>query len=131
MLKSTCLLSQRTSFMSEDPAVPGRGKLPSSSPTPLCPLFLPVIWNLELIGDWVFESEPSPNFEKNPFFFDCFVWSSFSPTSSNPSSAVGGCLSNRRSLTADRGSLGILAESRLWRPVSAGSTGDLAEISYE
>jgi hypothetical protein len=73
----------------------------------------------------------SPNFEKKPFFFGCFAWSSFNPTSSNPSSAVGGCLSNRLSLIADRGSLGNRAESRLWRPKSLGRTGDLAEISND
>src|SRR4051812_21561063 len=104
--------------------------LPSSSPTPLCPLFLPPIWNLDVV-DVELGSEDSPNFEKNPFFLTCLAFSSFSPTSSNPSSAVGGCLSNLRSPIADRGSLGNLAASRLCLPISdtAGTTGDLAEIS--
>lgn len=124
--------SQRDSLTSDDrvePAVPGRGIFPNSSPTPLCPLFLPPIWNLEPVCGAA-GSELSPNFEKKPFFFGCFA-SSFSPTSSNPSSAVGGCLSNLLSLIADRWSRGSLAESRLCLPFSCcGITGDLAEISY-
>lgn len=91
--------------------------LPSSCPTPLAPLFRPPIWNLEVGEVGAVESEFSPSLEKNPFFFGCFA-SSFSPTSSKPSSAVGGCLSNRRSFIADRGSLGRRAESRLCRPIS-------------
>jgi len=73
----------------------------------------------------------SPNFEKNPFFFVCLACSSFNPTSSNPSSAVGGCLSNRRSFIADLGSRGNLAESRLCLPISCPTTGDLAEMSND
>lgn len=84
-----------------------------------------------VVGDVTPPSCCSPNFEKNPLFLGLFC-SSFSPTSSNPSSAVGGCLSKRRSPTADRGSLGNRAESRDWRPViSVGTAGDLADISYK
>jgi hypothetical protein len=103
-----------------------------SSPTPLCPLFLPGRWNREVVGDCAFvDSDPSPNLEKKPFFFVCcFACSSFKPTSSKPSSAVGGCLSNRRSPMAERGSLCIRAESKLCRPKDSwGITGDFAEMS--
>jgi hypothetical protein len=65
-----------------------------------------------VVGAAGLESE-SPNFEKNPFFLEGCLFSSFRPTSSNPSSAVGGSLSKRRSPIADRGSRWILAESRL------------------
>lgn len=110
--------------------VVGRSILPSSSPTPLVPLLRPPIWNLE-VGEFVDAgSEFSPSREKNPFFFGCFV-SSFNPTSSKPSSAVGGWRSNRRSFIADRGSRGRRAESRLCRPISCWTIGDRAEMSYQ
>lgn len=121
----SCYLTSLSSFTSLLPsAVPGRSILPISSPTVEIPLFRPGRWNLEpvvvvvVVVDGGAESELSPNLEKNPFLFTC-LFSSFSPTSSNPSSAVGGCLSNRRSFIADRGSRGILAESRLWRPAAS------------
>ena len=121
-----------TSCTSVDPDVPGLGIVPNSSPTPLCPLFLPPMWNLDVVvvpgGFGVCDSELSPNLEKNPFFLGCFA-SSFNPTSSKPSSVVGGCLSKYLSLTADRGILGIRTESRLCRPFSDCMIGERAEIS--
>lgn len=88
---------------------------------------------MDAVGDVTTpDSGASPNFGKKVLFLG-LVWSSFNPTSSNPSSVVGGCLSKRRSFTADRGSRGSCAESRLWRPRSRldPSTGDFAEMSYE
>lgn len=55
-------------------------------------------------------SDESPNLEKKPFFLG--LGSSFSPTSSNPSSAVDSGRSKRRSLNDDRGRRAAL-ESRL------------------
>lgn len=82
-----------------------------------------------LAGFVLCDSELSPNFEKKPFFLGCLA-SSFSPTSSKPSSAVGGCFSKCLSLIADRGSRGIRAESRLCRPFSDCMIGERADISY-
>jgi hypothetical protein len=104
---------------------------PSSAPCPLCPRFRPVMWNLEVMGTVDPDSCCSPNFEKNPLRFG-LLCSSFSPTSSNPSSAVGGSLSKRRSPIAERGNRGNRgnrAESRLWRALSAATIGDLADMS--
>lgn len=120
------------SWPSDLPGVPGLWIAPNSSPTPLCPLFLPPIWNLEGVDEaGVSELELSPNLVKNPFFFCGCFGSSFNPTSSKPSSAVGCGFSKCLSLMADLGSRGIRAESRLCLPPSPCTMGERAEMSND
>jgi len=112
-----------TSCASAEPAVPGRSMWPSSAPWPLWPLFRPGKGNREMedgavapVLSWC----SPPNLEKKPRLREwcgggggSVFCSSLSPTSSKPSSGVGGSRSKRRSLMDDLGSRGKRAESRL------------------
>lgn len=91
---------QISSFMkthSPFSAVAGAGPFMalSSEPPPLCPRFLPGMWNpkdVDLLPDCGASLVESPNRAKIPFFLG-FV-SSFKPTSSNFSSSIGSGFSN-------------------------------------
>lgn len=102
----------------------------SSDPPPLCPRFLPGIWNpkdVDLLPDCGASLVESPNRAKIPFFLG-FV-SSFSPTSSNFSSSIGSGFSNRpEDMPGER-------EKRESREVREGTAsecemGERAQISY-
>lgn len=129
----------RTSVTSCGLEVAGLSIWPSSAPCPLCPIFFPVKWNLEVKGvAKAGSSAPwSPSLEKKPRFFAAaglsLLGSSFNPTSSKPSSCVGGSRSKLRSSCEERGKRDRRASSD-WRPfadVEDSVTGDLAEISCE
>lgn len=106
--------------------------LPSSAPCPpLCALFRPGM-NRDMPWLCALGSCESPNLANSPRFLGaccCGLVSSLRPTSSKPSSAVGGSRSKARSLMDVLGMRGKRAESRLARVGISCETGARAETS--
>lgn len=105
----------------------------SSDPSPLCPRFLPGMWNPKVVGDLVphcgASLDESANREKRPFFFG--LVSSLRPTSSKFSSSIESGFSK----LLERMAGDMIREKRESREVRDGAaswcaTGERAEMSW-